>query len=62
MDDDLIYTNYEGTTPEEVSLLKNIKISIYNNLAACYLKVDDLKNTKAACECALELDPNNSKA
>jgi Tetratricopeptide repeat. len=39
-----------------------MKISLYNNLAACYLKLEEYKNARSASEEALQLDPNQTKA
>ena len=58
----MIYTDYEGDIPEEIETSRNLKTSIYLNLAICYLRLQDFKNSKAACDEVLKLDPNNTKA
>jgi len=62
MDEDIEYKDYQGENRDEKSLLKTIKTALYNNLAACYLKMNDYGNTLAACNEALSLDPNQPKA
>ena len=61
VDDDLEYINYEGSHEDGI-LCKNIKLCLYLNLAACYLKIYQLRNAIAACDEALLLDINNPKA
>jgi len=39
-----------------------MKVALYNNLAACYLKLKDFQNAIAACNEALALDPTQAKA
>ena len=39
-----------------------MKIALYNNLAACYIKLNDNKNAKCASDEVLELDLNQPKA
>lgn len=62
IDEDLEYNEYEGNTKDERFQIKKIKVALYNNLAACYLKLNDFSNTRAACDEALSLDSNQPKA
>jgi hypothetical protein len=58
----LEYLEDRGCAKDEKAQLKKIKVALYNNLAACYLKLNDYSNTKAACNEALALDANQAKA
>ena len=51
-----------GENEEEIEKLKNIKLILYLNLAACYLKMKEFKNAKLICEEALKIDSKNKKA
>ncbi len=42
--------------------ISQLSISLYLNLAACYLKLKDFKNGLASCNEALVLNPNHLKA
>ena len=52
----------QGETIEEKFMLNSLKIALYNNLAACYLRLNKLQDTRAVCDEALLLDPNQTKA
>ena len=52
----------QGETNEEKSIVNGLKIALYNNLAACYLRLNKLQDTRAVCDEALILDPNQTKA
>jgi len=42
--------------------VRNLKVVLYNNLAAVYLKLNDFESARAACDAALVLDPKQTKA
>jgi Flp pilus assembly protein TadD len=60
--ENLEYIDFAGEDIKEKSLIRNIKVALYNNLAACYLKANDFHNAKFACDEALLLDSNQTKA
>ncbi len=60
--DDVHFINFEGDKPEDKASIKAIKIALYNNLAACYLKMNDFNKTIMFCSYLLTLDPNQAKA
>lgn len=62
MDQDLEYIDELGADEEEKSMIQAMKVALYNNLAACYLSINDLANARAACDEALLLDPSQAKA
>jgi len=37
-------------------------LALYHNLAACYLKLNNLKSATLSCEEALKIDPKSIKA
>jgi len=47
---------------EESTAIRNIRVALYNNLAACYLKLKDFVNATTACNEVLNLDPKQAKA
>lgn len=49
-------------TPEDEKEVKALKISLYLNLAQCYLKMAQPDQALNNCNFALELDPRNPKA
>jgi len=61
-DQDLSYFEETGSTESEGVEIKELKSSIYLNIAACCLKIKDWKMAKSACDETLLLDPNNVKA
>lgn len=54
--------DFEGEKEDERVQVRNLKVVLYNNLAAVYLKLNDFENAKAACDEALILDPKQTKA
>jgi len=54
--------DYKGQNEEEETKIKEMKVALYNNLAACYLKLQDFQNAIAACCEVLVLDPTQAKA
>ena len=62
MDEDLEYIDYMGEDEDEKEMVQTIKIALFNNLAACYHAMNDLKNARSACDEALLLDPSQAKA
>ncbi|CAK4375705.1 unnamed protein product [Aphanomyces euteiches] len=48
--------------PEEADQVKAIKLSLYLNLAQCYLKLESWQKAVVNCKDALDLDPTNTKA
>jgi len=62
MDQDLEYIDELGADEEEKIMIQAMKVALYNNLAACYLSINDLANARAACDEALLLDPSQAKA
>jgi len=62
MDQDLEYIDEIGADEEEKGMIQAMKVALYNNLAACYLSLNDLANARAACDEALLLDPSQAKA
>lgn len=61
-DEDLVFKDQTGTTPEEKEQVRSLKLSLYLHLTICYFKTGDMRSCVAACEEALKLDPKNSKA
>jgi len=56
------YVDFEGEREDERVQVRNLKVLLYNNLAASYLKLNDSPSAKAACDEALRLDPKQTKA
>ncbi len=54
--------DFRGQNADEERKIKEIKVALYNNLAACYLKLRDFDNAIAACGETLSLDPSQVKA
>lgn len=48
--------------PEERQQLDNFQLVNLTNLAAVQLKLKNYEDVCTACQCAIKLDPNNSKA
>jgi tetratricopeptide (TPR) repeat protein len=61
-DEDLTYVHYTGNNQKEKQILDSMKLSLYLNLAACYLKLSDNDNAIKACDEALLLESRNTKA
>lgn len=43
-------------------MISSLKLALYHNLAAGYLKLNDTQNALKSCEEALALDNNSTKA
>jgi len=56
------YVDFEGEREDERVQVRNLKVLLYNNLAASYLKLNDYSSAKSACDEALRLDPKQTKA
>lgn len=54
--------DFEGEREDERGQVRTLKVLLYNNLAACYLKLNDYPSAKAACDEALSLDSKQTKA
>ena len=51
------------TTPEQaVKLVKDIELTVCNNLAHCYIKVEEYHHAIKYCSTVLEKEADNSKA
>eukprot|EP01017_Pseudomicrothorax_dubius_P008695 TRINITY_DN1286_c0_g2_i4.p1 TRINITY_DN1286_c0_g2~~TRINITY_DN1286_c0_g2_i4.p1 ORF type:complete len:302 (+),score=67.01 TRINITY_DN1286_c0_g2_i4:155-1060(+) len=61
-DDDLDNVIFVSMIESENVKVKALCLSLYLHLAGCYLRKNDIKNTIAACDEALHIDPNNYKA
>src|SRR4051794_11820389 len=61
-DEDLEYADFKGRSKEEEKMIKDVKVALFNNLAACYLKLEDYTNAIAACNEVLVLEPSQAKA
>jgi len=49
-------------TSDEKEQIKQLKLSCYNNCAACYLKLNNTPEVIAQCNNAIDIDPDNVKA
>ncbi|OQR82163.1 hsp70 [Thraustotheca clavata] len=49
-------------SPEDAAEVKSVKLSLYLNLAQCYLKMEAYQKAVSNCKDALDLDGNNTKA
>jgi len=61
-DDKLREVDIVGDTPEEKKIIREIKISLYLNIAACNIKIKAWTEAIAACEEVLKLDKTNVRA
>lgn len=61
-DEDLEFIDYTGSKKEENFVIVELKAALYNNLAACYLKLKEYPNAISACNEVLLIDPNKTKA
>ncbi|ETW03867.1 hypothetical protein, variant 1 [Aphanomyces invadans] len=55
-------TKFFDLRPDEAAEVKAIKLSLYLNLAQCYLKLESWQKAVVNCKDALDLDPTNTKA
>merc|ERR1712146_139685 len=49
-------------TPEDEVEVRNIKLSLYLNLAMCYIKMESWDRVSENCKHALDIDPKSAKA
>merc|ERR1711871_1291617 len=49
-------------TPDDENEVKATKLSLYLNLAQCYIKLENFENVIRNCNEALQIDPANAKA
>lgn len=61
-DDHLQHVDNVGNTPSEKRMIREIKISCFQNIAACSIKTKAFEPAVAACEEVLKLDPDNLQA
>lgn len=61
-DDVLVLVDDPGETPEEAEQQRKLRLSCALNIAACKLHLQKYEEVIAACDNALELDPDNVKA
>jgi tetratricopeptide (TPR) repeat protein len=52
----------EGTNDKEKNQIKKLVLQTYLNIAACNIKAKDFETAVQACEEALKIDANNTKA
>ncbi|KAF0689509.1 Aste57867_19066 [Aphanomyces stellatus] len=55
-------TKFFDLRPDEAAEVKAIKLSLYLNLAQCYLKMESWQKAVVNCKDALDIDPSNTKA
>ena len=55
-------TKFFDLSPQEEQEVKNVKLSLYLNMAFSYIKLEKLDNAFASCNDALSIDPTNGKA
>lgn len=48
--------------PDDEIEVNALKVTLYSNLAACYVKLDNWDNVLRNCDEALKIDPNSTKA
>jgi len=49
-------------SPDDEQEVKAVKLSLYLNLAQCYIKLENFDNVIRNCDEALSIEPNNAKA
>ena len=49
-------------SPDDEQEVKAVKLSLYLNLAQCYIKLENYDNVIRNCDEALSIEPNNAKA
>merc|ERR1719231_556012 len=49
-------------SPDDENEVKAVKLSLYLNLAQCYIKLENFDNVIRNCDEALSIEPNNAKA
>jgi Tfp pilus assembly protein PilF len=55
-------TKFFDLSPEDEKEVKAVKLSLYLNLALCYMKMDNWHQVQVNSEEALAIDPQNAKA
>ena len=58
-DDHLRHVDTIGDTPEEEEMIKDVKLSCFQNIAACSIKTKSFDEAVLACGEVLKLDPSN---
>jgi tetratricopeptide (TPR) repeat protein len=61
-DDHLRHVDTIGNTPEEKTMIREIKLSCFQNIAACSIKTKSFDEAILACTEVLKLDPTNMQA
>jgi len=61
-DENLEIVDSSSQDSEEKLRINEMKVALLNNLAACYLKLQDFKNAIDACGEVLKIDPLQTKA
>ena len=61
-DDHLREVDIQGDTPEQVEIIRKLKVNTYLNIAACNLKTRGYETAVRACDEALKLERKNSRA
>ncbi|KAJ3312757.1 cytochrome P450 monooxygenase 9 [Boothiomyces sp. JEL0838] len=55
-------SNTWGAEPEEGNQIKDLKVSLYSNIAAASLKTKDAKQAQIYCKKTIEIEENHEKA
>eukprot|EP01126_Amoeba_proteus_P056311 TRINITY_DN7060_c0_g2_i1.p1 TRINITY_DN7060_c0_g2~~TRINITY_DN7060_c0_g2_i1.p1 ORF type:complete len:275 (-),score=64.45 TRINITY_DN7060_c0_g2_i1:67-891(-) len=53
---------WKETNEKDLQKWKDTKVTLHNNVAACYLQKREYTHTRDTCRIVMELDPNNIKA
>jgi hypothetical protein len=61
-DDHLQHVDTIGDTPEEKQMIKEVKLSCFQNISACSIKTKSFDEAALACAEVLKLDPENLQA
>lgn len=59
-DEDLVYIDETGSSSGEKKMILQLKLIIYHNLAAGYLRVRQFSTAISSCDEALAIDPNST--
>lgn len=52
----------EGSTKEEKTILRSLKLTLYQNLATSYIRNQSHQDAVCACDEALKIEPKTVKA
>ncbi|RHZ32233.1 hypothetical protein DYB26_006802, partial [Aphanomyces astaci] len=55
-------TKFFDLRPDEAADVNAVKLSLYLNVAQCYLKMESWHKAVVQCKDALDIDPTNTKA